>query len=235
MRKALTITAVVALTLGLGTFGLHELTNSRSYQLFGELVNRVETQEKVVALTLDDGPTDFTPEVVRTLGELGVPATFYLNGSDLLARPHLGGQIREAGHELGNHGFSHQRMAFVGPEFVRREIEDTDRALRASGQSGEITFRPPYGKKLWTLPSYLAEHNRTTVMWDVEPDSGTTYDAEAMVRIALEQTRPGSIILMHVMFGSRAASRAAIPGIVAGLHERGYRFVTVSELLKLEK
>ncbi|MCP3804466.1 polysaccharide deacetylase family protein [Allokutzneria sp. A3M-2-11 16] len=235
MRKALVITAVVVLVLGLGTFGLYQLTNSRTYQLFGELVHRVETPEKVVALTLDDGPTDLAPEVLRSLADLGVPATFYLNGNDLAARPHLGRQIRAAGHELGNHSYSHQRMALVGPEFVRREVEDTDRELRAAGQDGEITFRPPFGKKLWTLPSYLAEHDRVTVMWDVEPDSGTGHDAPAMVRAALEQTRPGSIILMHVMYPGRAPSRAALPGIVTGLRQQGYRFVTVSQLLKLRK
>ncbi|SDM48513.1 polysaccharide deacetylase family protein [Allokutzneria albata] len=235
MRKALVITAVVVLVLGLGTFGLYQLTNSRTYQLFGELVHRVETPEKAVALTLDDGPTDFTPEVLRTLAELGVPATFYLNGNDLVARPHLGRQIRAAGHELGNHSYSHQRMALVGPEFVRREVEDTDRELRTAGQDGEITFRPPFGKKLWTLPSYLAEHDRVTVMWDVEPDSGTGHDAPTMVRTALAETRPGSIILMHVMYPNRAPSRAAIPGIVTGLRRQGYRFVTVSQLLKLGK
>ncbi|WP_086824822.1 polysaccharide deacetylase family protein [Allokutzneria sp. NRRL B-24872] len=235
MRKALVITAVVVLIAGIGVFGLYQLTNSRTYQLFGELVHRVQTPEKVVALTLDDGPTDLAPEVLRQLAELRVPATFYLNGSDLAARPHLGKQIRVAGHELANHSYSHQRMALVGPEFVRREVEDTDRELRAAGQDGEITFRPPFGKKLWTLPSYLAEHNRVTVMWDVEPDSGVDHDAATIVRTTLEQTRPGSIILMHVMYPSRAQSRAAIPGIVSGLREQGYRFVTVSELLKLGK
>ncbi|WP_344879383.1 polysaccharide deacetylase family protein [Allokutzneria multivorans] len=235
MRKAVVITAVVLLVAGIGVLGLYQLTNSRTYQLFGELVHRVETQEKVVALTLDDGPTDLAPEVLRGLAELRAPATFYLNGNDLAARPELGKQIRAAGHELGNHSYSHQRMALVGPEFVRREVEDTDRELRAAGQDGEITFRPPFGKKLWTLPSYLAEHDRVTVMWDVEPDSGVDHDAATIVRNTLEQTRPGSIILMHVMYPGRARSRAAIPGIVTGLREQGYRFVTVSELLKLRK
>jgi peptidoglycan/xylan/chitin deacetylase (PgdA/CDA1 family) len=128
----------------------------------------------------------------------------------------------EAGHEVGNHTATHRRMVLVGGGTVAEEI----------GYDDEITFRPPYGKKLVALPRYLADHDRTTVMWDVEPDSGAS-DADAIVRTALEETRPGSIILLHVMYPARESSLAAVPGIVEGLRAEGYRFVTVSELLAM--
>jgi peptidoglycan/xylan/chitin deacetylase (PgdA/CDA1 family) len=138
----------------------------------------------------------------------------------------------EAGHEVGNHTATHRRMVLVGGGTVAEEIERTDDAIRAAGYDDEITFRPPYGKKLVALPRYLADHDRTTVMWDVEPDSGAS-DADAIVRTALEETRPGSIILLHVMYPARESSLAAVPGIVEGLRAEGYRFVTVSELLAM--
>ncbi|MEV6359043.1 polysaccharide deacetylase family protein [Nocardia asteroides] len=208
--------------------GLYFVMNSRTYQLTGELVDRVETDQKRVALTFDDGPTERTPEVLRMLAELRVPATFYLVGGELAAHPEYGAAIAAAGHEIGNHSYSHRRMVLISGDTVRSEIERTDAEIRRTGYQGPITFRPPYGKKLWSLPSYLAEHDRTTVTWDVEPDSAGGAGREAIVADTLAQTRPGSIILLHVMHGSESA--AAVPEIVRGLRAQGYEFTTVSDL-----
>ncbi|MEV0356587.1 polysaccharide deacetylase family protein [Nocardia sp. NPDC050697] len=218
--------AGVLVSILLLSFGFYRLVNARSFQLGGELVDRVETSEQVVALTLDDGPSTRAPEVLRVLADLGVPATFYLNGRDLDANPDLGRAIVAAGHEVGNHTYSHRRMVFVTPGTVRDEVERTDTALRAAGYTGDITFRPPYGKKFLALPRYLAAHGRTTVMWDVEPRSATAADIAAET---VRAVRPGSIVLLHVMYGSGEAL-AAVPRIVGELRGRGYRFVRVSEL-----
>jgi len=99
--------------------GGYQLISSRTYQLAGDLVDRVDTEEKVVALTLDDGPSDRAPEVLRVLSELDVPATFYLNGRDVDARPEHARAILAAGHELGNHTYNHRRLVFVTPGTVR--------------------------------------------------------------------------------------------------------------------
>jgi peptidoglycan/xylan/chitin deacetylase (PgdA/CDA1 family) len=99
-------------------------------------------------------------------------------------------------------------------------------------RNGPITFRPPqYGKKLWALPKYFSDHDRTTVTWDVEPDSATNASADQIVTQTADAVRPGSIILLHVMYKGRGASRAAIPRIVSELSRDGYRFVTVSDLI----
>ena len=211
--------------------GGYYLVNSRTFQLAGRLVERTDTSDKVVALTLDDGPTAVASEVLRILADADVPATFYLNGRDLAARPDLGRAIAAAGHEIGNHTYTHRRMVFVSPGTVAAEVERTDEEIRKAGYRGPITFRPPYGKKLWTLPHYLSEHDRTTVTWDVEPDSGQDASADQIVAKTVDAVRPGSIILLHVMYEGRAASRAAIPRIVDELRADGYRFVTVSDLI----
>ncbi|KAF0849045.1 polysaccharide deacetylase family protein [Nocardia caishijiensis] len=229
MRKWLTGGAAVLVVAVAVVAGLYVLTNSRTYQLTGELVNRVETQDKVVALTFDDGPTERTPEILRVLDELGVPATFYLVGADLAAHPDFGKAIAAAGHEIGNHTYTHRRMVLVSDDAVRDEIERTDVEIRRTGYQGPITFRPPYGKKLYGLPKYLADHDRTTVTWDVEPDSAGGVDRDTVRDTTLAQTRPGSIVLLHVMHGAESA--AALRGIVTGLREQGYHFATVSELL----
>ncbi len=101
------------------------------------------------------------------------------------------------------------------------------------GYEGDIHFRAPNGKKLILLPYYLASTGRKTISWDVEPESyrDIATDADQIVAHVLQETRPGSIILLHVMYKSREQSRAALPAIIQGLKAKGYRFVTVSELL----
>lgn len=204
---------------------------SRTFQITGELVSRVETDQRMVALTFDDGPTERTEEILQVLQEHDVPATFYFIGQDIETRPQDARAILEAGHELGNHSYSHQRMVLKSSAFVKSEIETTDALLRANGAEGEITFRPPYGKKLFALPMYLAKVGKTTVMWDVEPDSieGVAGDADAIADYVLENVSPGSIVLLHAMHNQPDVE--ALPAIITGLREQGYEFVTVTELL----
>ncbi|RKT54835.1 polysaccharide deacetylase family protein [Saccharothrix australiensis] len=231
-----TVVAVAAsLVLSSGAWGLSALANARTFQLFGGLTSRVETDERVVALTFDDGPDPAgTRPVLDVLAAKGVRATFYLTGRELAAQPGLGREIAAAGHELGNHSYSHERMVFVSPGRVAEEVERTDALIREAGYTGEITFRPPNGKKLFALPRYLDEHHRRTVTWDVEPDSADAgVGAEELVAATVEQVRPGSIVLLHAMYPARARTREAIGPVVDRLRERGYRFATVSELLAL--
>ncbi|MFC9995069.1 polysaccharide deacetylase family protein [Nocardia sp. NPDC127526] len=230
-RKVFIWGALVMTVLVLTWVGLYVLMNSRTYQVAGRIVSRVDTDDKVVALTFDDGPTDRTPQLLRVLADAGVPATFYLIGEELAANPAQGAAIARAGHEIGNHSYTHQRMIFVGPGTVRDEIERTDAEIAKTGYAGPITFRPPFGKKLLALPRYLSQHDRTTVTWDVEPDSGKQASADAIVAETVAQVRPGSIILLHGMYETGAASVAAVPRIITELRARGYRFVTVSDLL----
>ncbi|MFE2958975.1 polysaccharide deacetylase family protein [Nocardia tengchongensis] len=232
MKRRLYITGALTLVvLVLTSVGLYALMNSRTYQVAGRLVSRVDTTDKLVALTLDDGPTDRTPAILKALADASVPATFYLIGSELAAHPDQGRAIAESGNEIGNHTYHHERMVFVTPGFVRDEVERTDAEIAKTGYRGPITFRPPNGKKLFALPWYLSRHDRTTVTWDVEPDSGKTPTADQIVAETLAKVHPGSIILLHTMYPSGDPSLAAIPLIAKALQAQGYRFVTVSELL----
>lgn len=210
------------------------ISKIESFQFFGELVSHVDSDEQIVALTFDDGPTPgYTEEILNILADHDVKATFYLVGKAIAENMKQAKLIVEQGHEVGNHSFSHSRMVLKSPAFVAEEVEKTNALISQAGFDGDVSFRPPYGRKLFTLPSHLAKQGITTVTWDVEPDSVLALDASAqeLTDHALQHTRPGSIILMHVMFKSRQNSMAAVPGIIAGLKEKGYRFVTVSELL----
>ncbi|MBE1492960.1 peptidoglycan/xylan/chitin deacetylase (PgdA/CDA1 family) [Amycolatopsis lexingtonensis] len=231
-RKWAVVVASALVLVVAAAVTLFEVSKSRTFQFFGTLVNRVETTEKIVALTFDDGPDPAgTQAILDTLREREVPATFFLIGRDIAAHPELAHAIAAAGHEIGNHSFSHERMIGVTPAWVADEVEATDALIRTTGYTGEILFRPPNGKKLFALPHYLAEHDRTTVTWDVEPDSDGTPDAATVERTTVDQVRPGSIVLLHAMYAARGQTRQAIGPILDRLKQRGYRFVTVTELL----
>jgi len=232
-RRARALLFTAALVVA-GLVALRQISSSRTFQFFGQLVPRVNTSQKVVALTFDDGPTpEATEEVLAVLAEGHVRATFFVTGAELEKNMAEGKKIVAAGHELGNHTYSHGRMVLVTPSHVRREVERTDELIRKAGYLGEIHFRPPYGKKLFVLPYYLSRTGRKTITWDVEPDSypDVAADADKIAEHVLSRTRPGSIIILHVMYRSRAESLKAVKKVIEGLKAQGYSFKTVTELL----
>jgi peptidoglycan/xylan/chitin deacetylase (PgdA/CDA1 family) len=231
-RRWTVAVASVLVVVVAGAYILLQVADSRTFQFFGTLVNRVETAEKIVALTFDDGPDPAgTQAILDTLKSRQVPATFFLIGRDIAAHPDLAKDIAAAGHEIGNHSFSHERMIGVTPAWVADEVEATDALIRTTGYTGPIHFRPPNGKKLFALPRYLAGHGRLTITWDVEPDSAGTPDATTIIATTEAGVRPGSIILLHAMYPAREPTRQALGPLLDRLKQRGFRFVTVSQLL----
>jgi chitin deacetylase len=239
--KIVVFTLGVFLILFLSGYGLLQLSKSRTFQFFGGLVSHVDTEKKVVALTFDDAPTEYTMPVLKTLRDKHVRATFFAIGSNLEQYPQIGKEIVAQGHEIGNHSYSHPRFLLKSQAFIDSEIQQTDTLIRQTGYKGEILFRPPNGKKLIGLPWYLHTHHMKTITWDVEPDTYASADSEAggsdshfLVRYTLQHTTPGSIILLHPFCKSCTADREAIAKIIDGLRTKGYTFVTVSELIGYE-
>ena len=232
MKKRIALIAVVLILVV--SVGLRQVSRSRTFQFFGEIIPRVDTSQKIVALTFDDGPTpQATDQILAILSEMNVRATFFVTGAELEQNLEQGKKLVAGSHELGNHSYSHVRMFFVTPSFVKQEIESTDKLIREAGYQGDIHFRPPYGKKLFTLPYYLWKHRRKSITWDVEPDSypEIAADANKIVEHVLANVRPGSIIILHVMYPNRRESMKSVKMIVEGLRAEGYEFKTVSELL----
>lgn len=229
-RVALALLVAVVLT----AFGAYRVMSSRSYQTLGTLVPRVATSAKVVALTFDDGPSlAYDAQVLAALHRYHARATFYVVGSRAERDPAALRTLVAAGMEIGDHTWPHRRLVFVSESAVAQQIEPTDRVIRAAGYRGPVTVRPPNCKKLVAAPYYLWRHKRTTVTWDLEPDSigGIAGDPVAMLEYVTAHVRPGSIILMHAEDPSRAVSRRALPLILRRLSAEGYRFVTVTQLM----
>ena len=229
---------MLAVLLIAAAWGTWQLSRARTVQLFGEIVPRVETERKVVALTFDDGPrSDTVDEILAALAKHGVQATFFVCGAEIEDHPEAAAKLVRAGHELGNHSYSHQRMLFKSPSFIREEFERTDALIRAAGHRGPIHVRAPYCKKLVGLPWYFAKHDRIHVTFDVEPESDPALDRDLheLVSHVTDEARPGSIILLHPWYRGRERSRAAVPLIIELLKEKGYELVTVNELLSMRR
>lgn len=206
--------------------------NSRTYQVFGGLTEKVETDQKLVALTFDDGPTENINQILPLLNKYRAKATFFLIGEEIEKYPDETKKLVDAGHQIGNHTYSHHRMIFKTPSYIKDEIEKTDKLIQQAGYKDEIDFRPPNGKKLIGLPYYLNKHDRDTITWNLEPDSYYT-KASDKIKFVVENIIPGSIILMHPMYDDSGNELQAIEGILQALTNEGYTFVTVNELQEL--
>lgn len=232
--KRLRIACLTLLTCFALALSIWHLSRSLTFQLFGDVIARAETNERVIALTFDDGPgPKYLTSVLELLETENVVGTFFLVGQAVRDHPDLTQAIAQKGHEISNHSFTHPRMIFMSRSRIAQEIEDTDDAIRATGYTAPLLFRPPYGKKLVNLPRYLEEHGRASIMWDLAPEQWTGTPQERAARI-VKEARPGSIVLFHVMYDSGGLSRAVLPLAITALKEQGYTFVTVSKLLDMQ-
>jgi peptidoglycan/xylan/chitin deacetylase (PgdA/CDA1 family) len=212
-----------------------QVSRARCFQLVGEVICRVETSKPVVALTFDDGPrARGVDAVLAELEPRGIKATFFLIGNEIERNPGLAERLVQAGHELGNHSTSHKRMVGRLPAFHTHEIARTDALLRAAGASPTL-FRPPYGKRLIGLPLAAERAGYRIITADVEDSGLETLTPQAYADAMLAQVRPGSILLMHPMYGPNQTARDALPLILDGLTARGYQVTTVSGLLAAAK
>lgn len=212
---------------------LNTLSKSLEWQAFGSFVTTVPTTCPYVALTLDDGPSpQFTHEVLDILRRHDTQATFFLTGHEAARRPELVAAIAAEGHEIGNHSYAHRRMVGMHLLDVQYEIERTEQILKDAGYEGPQAFRPPYGKRLFALPAYLWATGRPAVLWSLDPEyePQRATRAEEITERVLEAAQPGDILLMHVMYKSRATSRAALPDIITGLRARGLEPVPLARL-----
>ena len=234
MPRALSLSITVAIVVAVLIAGSRMLARSRTTQLFTAPVSRVDTADSAVALTFDDGPApERLDSILAILRARDVHATFFLIGGSIASAPLAARALVGAGHELGNHTYTHHHMVLHTAATYRQEIARTDSLLRAAGASDPIYFRPPYGYKLLGLPYVLWRMHRTTVTWDIEPESypQDTNTPDRLVRHVLARVRPGSIILLHPWYASGANTRAAIPALIDSLRARGFRLTTAGELI----
>lgn len=206
---------------------LHDLTAA------GRCLSHGGRGRSQVALTFDDGPLPpYTGQVLDVLERYGVPATFFCVGINAGAFAEDLARMRDQGHALGNHTWSHPFLPELTRPQVAEQIDRTAAAIAdASGGAAPTLFRPPYGARTPRLLGWLAEFDATTVLWDVAPDDWALRTAPDIATSVLDEVRPGSIILLHDGGGDRSPTVASLPPIIEGLLERGFEFVRVDQML----
>ncbi len=188
-----------------------------------------------LALTFDDGPDpDFTPRVLDLLGREGVRGTFFLVGERAARAPGVVRAIAAAGHEIGNHTWSHTNLWTCGPRRTESEIRRSHQTLADLSGRAPALFRPPWGAVNAAMFPALRRVGARCVFWSIQPEGLRPIDARTQAARVVRRAHPGAIVDLHDAEGtSRAPERllAALPPMLAGLRQRGFRFSTVSELL----
>jgi peptidoglycan-N-acetylglucosamine deacetylase len=195
----------------------------------------VPNKEKVIALTIDDGPWKVTtPQMLDILKENNVKATFFWVGTSILENPEYAKRVVAEGHAVGNHTWHHWYKK-MDVATAKSEIERTAEIMYKTTGVKTLMFRPPGGVLNNGLAAYAKSQNYAVVMWSqTSADTDPRAKYQVFVKNVLRDAKPGGIVLMHDGGGDRRRTVQALPEIIKGLKEKGYRFVTLPELFALE-
>ncbi|GAA2227510.1 polysaccharide deacetylase family protein [Kitasatospora cystarginea] len=183
--------------------------------------------DRVVALTLDDGPhPTHTPEVLELLHQHGIQATFFLIGENAAQHPDLVRAIAGAGHHVANHTWTHPDLRHLPDSRVRSELERTSDLLQQTTGKPVAWFRAPGGDWSDVALRTCAELGMRPMGWSVDPRDWACPGTEAITSRVLEGIRPGAIVLNHDGGGDRSQTIAALRGYLPVLLGEGYRFTT---------
>jgi peptidoglycan-N-acetylglucosamine deacetylase len=189
------------------------------------------SQHREVALSFDDGPGPYTPEIISILSRFHVPATFFEVG--VLERYFHASTSRivAAGDAVGDHTYYHAPMGRLSPSDQQLELLQGASATQRYGTRFPRLFRPPYG--LWNSSTLdlLRAYRMLMVLWTVDTNDYRLPGTAAIISSALAGAKPGAIILMHDGGGNRSETVAALSRIITRLRARGYRLVTIPTLL----
>jgi peptidoglycan/xylan/chitin deacetylase (PgdA/CDA1 family) len=247
MRVATTATFCFALT-AFAAFAAYELAESPGSQIFGKTLVSGPRDERVVALTYDDGPNPpYTNAIIKVLREQGVRATFFVVGQAVQAYPGVvRAEVRD-GDAIGNHTWAHEHLVLDDSASLRETLEKTDRAIFTATGTHTRIMRPPYGGRDWLVLGEVRKLGYTPVMWSVPLAKDWEYPpARIIAERVLRYVSDGSIIVLHdgnrgivcarthlsEHVCDRSADVEATRLIVQTLKREGYRFVTIPELLE---
>ena len=184
-----------------------------------------------VALTFDDGPSPYTPQIIAVLRRMHAAATFFVIGRSARLYPQYVAAEARAGDEVGDHTEDHPPLAELTPSAQTNEITEARNAIHAAGAPYPVLLRPPYGSFNATTLQILRDQKMLMVLWSADTSDYLRPGVSKIIYTAVSGGQSGAIILMHDGGGDRSQTVAALPRIIVRLRQRGFRLVTVSQLI----
>ncbi len=194
--------------------------------------NSVHVDGPYIAMTFDDGPSAvLTPKLLDLLAAHHIKATFFVIGENVAEHPEIVARAAREGHEIANHSWSHPNFGKMSQESVRSQLQRTDDAIKSAIGKSPTLLRPPYGsiterEKRWIHD----EFGYDIILWDVDPLDWKRPGPAVVRNRILKETRPGSIVLSHDI---HPGTIEAMPSTFDQLEAKGFKFVTVSELIDM--
>ena len=190
----------------------------------GVLTRKIDKNKKMVALTYDDGPSIYTPRILKTLKENNSVATFFVVGNRVPMYSDTVKKAYDMGCEIGNHTYEHKSLPNLSETEVKRQISKTNKEVKKAIGEKPVIMRPTGGATNTNIKKWVG---MPSIIWSVDTLDWKTRNADSTRRAVLNRVKDGDIVLMHDLYSATAtASETIIPELV----RRGYQLVTVSEL-----
>ena len=198
----------------------------------GITFNSVHVDGPYIAMTFDDGPSaTLTPKLLDLLAAHHIKATFFVIGENVAEHPEIVARAAREGHEIGNHSWSHPNFGKMSDESIRRQLRQTDDAIKSATGKRPTLMRPPYGSITTRQKRWIHdEFGYNVILWDVDPNDWKRPGPPVVRARILKETRPGSIVLSHDI---HPGTIEAMPSTFDELEAKGFKFVTVSELIRM--
>jgi peptidoglycan/xylan/chitin deacetylase (PgdA/CDA1 family) len=208
---------------------------AKSSQLFGPTVFRGSGRERTIALTFDDGPSEGTLPLLEYLQQEQVFATFFQCGMNVRRWSDIAGKVAAAGHQLGNHSYSHPKMPFRSRSFIDREFTEAQKIISFETGLTPMVMRPPYGFRWAGMRAVQQKLSLLNVLWTVIGNDWY-WPAERIAHHVLQRISPGGIICLHDGRTTEpkpdiSETLKAVRQIVPVLKDQGYTFLVLSDLL----
>ena len=201
-------------------------------QMRSNVISEGSSSLPEIALTFDDGPTPaYTQQVLAILKQYNVHATFFCIGEQAQEFPDLLNQENAGGNVVANHSWNHPDLTTLSDDDIHAQLMSTSNTLKQATGIQPTLFRPPYGAINMQVKSQADALHLTPVLWSIDTEDWQLPGSDAIVNTVLDQASNGSIILMHDGGGDRSQTIEALPHIITGLQQHGYRLVTVPELI----
>lgn len=187
------------------------------------------TCENCVAITFDDGPHGDTNRLLDTLDRKQVHASFFVVGTNANANPAILRRMRDVGHTIGNHTYNHPELPKLSDAAIGAQLDDTSAAIQRATGSAPHWMRPPYGSYDPRVAAAAGSRDMSVVIWDVDTADWQHRDSQRTCRVAVDQARAGSVVLMHDIHPSTVDAAGCV---IDGLRAKGLRPASLDEMVK---